>query len=127
MFIFFSSRRRHTICALVTGVQTCALPIFLIASWRSFRTTASWRCRGEASLGALVPRANGTYEKRWRLASKACPTSTTATKIGRASCRERVGQYGQISVVAVRLKKNKNDTQHYNKMHTHDHNNPRYI
>src|SRR3546814_312575 len=26
-FFFFSSRRRHTICALVTGVQTCALPI----------------------------------------------------------------------------------------------------
>src|SRR3546814_7301990 len=25
---FFSSIRRHTICALVTGVQTCALPIF---------------------------------------------------------------------------------------------------
>src|SRR3546814_5338284 len=24
---FFSSRRRHTMCALVTGVQTCALPI----------------------------------------------------------------------------------------------------
>src|SRR3546814_6371028 len=24
---FFSSRRRHTLCALVTGVQTCALPI----------------------------------------------------------------------------------------------------
>src|SRR3546814_8911776 len=28
---FFSSRRRHTRCALVTGVQTCALPIFSIA------------------------------------------------------------------------------------------------
>src|SRR3546814_880943 len=28
-FFFFSSRRRHTRCALVTGVQTCALPIFL--------------------------------------------------------------------------------------------------
>src|SRR3546814_5892643 len=27
MFVF-SSRRRHTRCALVTGVQTCALPIF---------------------------------------------------------------------------------------------------
>src|SRR3546814_155254 len=26
-FFFFASRRRHTICALVTGVQTCALPI----------------------------------------------------------------------------------------------------
>src|SRR3546814_2801885 len=28
-YFFFSSRRRHTSCALVTGVQTCALPIFL--------------------------------------------------------------------------------------------------
>src|SRR3546814_3701217 len=28
MVFFFSSRRRHTRCALVTGVQTCALPIF---------------------------------------------------------------------------------------------------
>src|SRR3546814_4180936 len=28
MCFFFSSRRRHTRCALVTGVQTCALPIF---------------------------------------------------------------------------------------------------
>src|SRR3546814_13980470 len=27
MLFFFSSRRRHTRCALVTGVQTCALPI----------------------------------------------------------------------------------------------------
>src|SRR3546814_20698328 len=26
---FFSSRRRHTRCELVTGVQTCALPIYL--------------------------------------------------------------------------------------------------
>src|SRR3546814_12788336 len=31
---FFSSRRRHTICALVTGVQTCALPIY--------RSTPDW-------------------------------------------------------------------------------------
>src|SRR3546814_16811135 len=29
-YFFFSSRRRHTRCALVTGVQTCALPIFLL-------------------------------------------------------------------------------------------------
>src|SRR3546814_12099583 len=28
---FFSSRRRHTRCALVTGVQTCALPIYFQA------------------------------------------------------------------------------------------------
>src|SRR3546814_4136982 len=31
VFFFFSSRRRHTRCALVTGVQTCALPIY----WRA--------------------------------------------------------------------------------------------
>src|SRR3546814_2627107 len=29
---FYSSRRRHTRCALVTGVQTCALPISLFCS-----------------------------------------------------------------------------------------------
>src|SRR3546814_5826606 len=28
LIFFFSSRRRHTRCALVTGVQTCALPIW---------------------------------------------------------------------------------------------------
>src|SRR3546814_18105861 len=34
---FFSSRRRHTRCALVTGVQTCALPI---SAGQSFRVGA---------------------------------------------------------------------------------------
>src|SRR3546814_4449894 len=29
VFFFFSSIRRHTRCALVTGVQTCALPIYV--------------------------------------------------------------------------------------------------
>src|SRR3546814_5037225 len=32
---FFSSSRRHTRCALVTGVQTCALPIFVGEALRS--------------------------------------------------------------------------------------------
>src|SRR3546814_4104595 len=30
LVVCFSSRRRHTRCALVTGVQTCALPIWVI-------------------------------------------------------------------------------------------------
>src|SRR3546814_21169264 len=30
VYFFLSSRRRHTRCALVTGVQTCALPIFVL-------------------------------------------------------------------------------------------------
>src|SRR3546814_1035668 len=34
-FFFFSSRRRHTRCALVTGVQTCALPIYAAALLRT--------------------------------------------------------------------------------------------
>src|SRR3546814_15615015 len=33
---FFSSRRRHTRCALVTGVQTCALPIYTAKSCFGF-------------------------------------------------------------------------------------------
>src|SRR3546814_8210393 len=41
-WFFFSSRRRHTRCALVTGVQTCALPICL--SCRAGRRVASPAC-----------------------------------------------------------------------------------
>src|SRR3546814_269437 len=39
-FFFFSSRRRHTSCALVTGVQTCALPIFHAAGRTEIETAA---------------------------------------------------------------------------------------
>src|SRR3546814_2014836 len=39
VFFFFSSRRRHTRCALVTGVQTCALPILLQAALAEFPAT----------------------------------------------------------------------------------------
>src|SRR3546814_5674621 len=38
IFFFFSSRRRHTRCALVTGVQTCALPISASRCGRSCAT-----------------------------------------------------------------------------------------
>src|SRR3546814_10684852 len=50
---FFSSRRRHTRCALVTGVQTCALPIC------SCRTNLPMRFSGSVGgfdLGAEVHR-----------------------------------------------------------------------
>src|SRR3546814_4792071 len=40
MVFFFSSRRRHTRCALVTGVQTCALPISLFAVFRPVNVKA---------------------------------------------------------------------------------------
>src|SRR3546814_9601004 len=95
MFIFyrffcFSSSRRHTRCALVTGVQTCALPISiigLIAAWRRFYhhllpyllvgfdviTLTSAIVMIGAEMG-IAPIA-------------------AFTQIGRASCRERVCQY----------------------------------
>src|SRR3546814_13236356 len=44
---FFSSRRRHTRCALVTGVQTCALPISPVAVDKPLRCI-------EAELSALA-------------------------------------------------------------------------
>src|SRR3546814_8929902 len=74
-FVFFSSRRRHTRCALVTGVQTCALPIC--------RPGAHRRRGGDASAG-----------ERGGL-RKLCPSDggLTGNEIGRASCRERVCQY----------------------------------
>src|SRR3546814_1338504 len=43
VFCFFSSRRRHTRCALVTGVQTCALPIYLFHDRDS--ADPYYRCR----------------------------------------------------------------------------------
>src|SRR3546814_2651576 len=44
---FFSSRRRHTRCALVTGVQTCALPICSTrpAFWTRPPSSMRWRVR----------------------------------------------------------------------------------
>src|SRR3546814_9800548 len=42
---FFSSRRRHTRCALVTGVQTCALPI---SKMRSTLGNGRANCQGKA-------------------------------------------------------------------------------
>src|SRR3546814_6098831 len=49
--LFFASRRRHTRCALVTGVQTCALPISLHAhvdadAWEQPRLMAFLQAQG---------------------------------------------------------------------------------
>src|SRR3546814_12752870 len=52
-FFFFSSRRRHTRCALVTGVQTCALPICsLIAECSSSTLPAARGGAGVQWIGA---------------------------------------------------------------------------
>src|SRR3546814_6639116 len=45
-FFFFSSRRRHTRCALVTGVQTCALPISIEPGGDGIGQDRRFRCPG---------------------------------------------------------------------------------
>src|SRR3546814_2852440 len=68
IFFFFSSRRRHTRCALVTGVQTCALPIWSLPSTGAVRgegPEAHHRpagAAGQSDLGAL--RAGPRSEER---------------------------------------------------------------
>src|SRR3546814_2107107 len=49
---FFSSRRRHTRCALVTGVQTCALPI-----WRFMAILTKRKKMGLLLIAAAVAAA----------------------------------------------------------------------
>src|SRR3546814_2308239 len=59
---FFSSRRRHSRCALVTGVQTCALPICGRTMVRAFLTTiAAW----EQQLIFGIQKASRRGGRRW--------------------------------------------------------------
>src|SRR3546814_2179114 len=88
----FSSRRRHTRCALVTGVQTCALPISGLkvkAEWLP-ETQAEQR-RNQALIRDASARIKGLsmpiYPSQGNFVVIDCK------QIGRASCRERVCQY----------------------------------
>src|SRR3546814_3111406 len=86
---FFSSRRRHTRCALVTGVQTCALPI---CAWR----TGGRHAQAPDCMGQIVQRLTPAdlYAVTDWLSSQPLPEDPLpAEEIGRASCRERVCQY----------------------------------
>src|SRR3546814_9897213 len=55
---FFSSRRRHTRCALVTGVQTCALPI---SALRPIYTAVN----AEAAQSALTAFEHGPWNQKF--------------------------------------------------------------
>src|SRR3546814_1865250 len=76
MLVFFSSRRRHTRIALVTGVQTCALPIL---SW-SLRRGRRDVVLGLAELAPFLLWAYAAYE---------------------ASCVLRDGCYGPVSAFGL--------------------------
>src|SRR3546814_2184565 len=88
---FFSSRRRHTRCALVTGVQTCALPISALLDMAGTDVVGG----KSASELARIAEAAGSLGIRRRVdhpVHAAC-RAALYREIGRASCRERVCQY----------------------------------
>ncbi len=77
VLFFFSSRRRHTRYLEVTGVQTCALPIFfLLVQLLHFRVVR----RGNE----VIELTKREYELLLTL------MENVNVEIGRASCRERV-------------------------------------
>src|SRR3546814_2598096 len=80
-FFFFSSRRRHTRCALVTGVQTCALPISgveLLDPDDGHRRTGGVSCGDR-----LVPDLAGGERSEERRVGKECVST----------CRSRWSPY----------------------------------
>src|SRR3546814_10086169 len=85
---FFSSRRRHTRCALVTGVQTCALPISVNITERPFAEVIAEKTGGWGA--DVVFEASGSPKAFAGLFDLVRPGGA---EIGRASCRERVCQY----------------------------------
>src|SRR3546814_3185837 len=78
---FFSSRRRHTRCALVTGVQTCALPI----------SDAQWIRPISSAHSAYSRLASRSPEKRKLSSTWACPFEGGRNRFQRSEER-RVGK-----------------------------------
>src|SRR3546814_6557773 len=85
---FFSSRRRHTRCALVTGVQTCALPIS--AGHLSFYAQTG----GRAPALRAVRQALRPMLKDWL--DTHLPDRSEERRVGKecvSTCRSRWSQY----------------------------------
>src|SRR3546814_4353619 len=95
-FLFFSSRRRHTICALVTGVQTWALPICRSRLEAVVHRALLVDANAEP-LGPLLlhPADDALLEEHDADDDQPAERHPLPAQheIGRASCRERVCQY----------------------------------
>src|SRR3546814_7156430 len=85
--LFFSSRRRHTRCALVTGVQTCALPICEYS--RNFGSSVG----GLRSQSELFSASTSPTESTIRLySSPSCSARSEERRVGKecvSTCRSR--------------------------------------
>src|SRR3546814_18859905 len=108
LFFFFSSRRRHTRCALVTGVQTCALPISLQPFHEVFRRHSHRQAEKLAARGARPLRLRpcaGTSTGGDRRLVRQVWLRRPGPEIGSASCRERARQYVSIPAAALSFNK----------------------
>src|SRR3546814_17617411 len=96
-------------CALVTGVQTCALPICrLSCHWRRpVPGTTQGRSSDIGSFFEHLARNDDAHDfiGAFKNLVDAGAAYQELKEIGRASCRERVCKYGEISVVGIELKK----------------------
>src|SRR3546814_5752824 len=91
---FFSSRRRHTRCALVTGVQTCALPIFRIVETVMQVNDLRKRAMGRKIVKALGGEARGKAVALLGLTFK--PNRSEERRVGKecvSTCRSRWSPY----------------------------------
>src|SRR3546814_2051956 len=86
----FSSRRRHTRCALVTGVQTCALPI---SGTVVFFNKAAEEMFGYNRSEVIAHNVRRLMSPEIAKQHNHYIRNYLRTEIGRASCRERVCQY----------------------------------
>src|SRR3546814_6293217 len=100
---FFSSRRRHTRCALVTGVQTCALPICMAPATTATATMkmlflSTKNCRRstevpELKCGGPATGAQPAWKRRPGLGRRAAPTACRGENQGQnRSAERRVGK-----------------------------------
>src|SRR3546814_2729921 len=102
VYFFFSSRRRHTRCALVTGVQTCALPILTSARRRDGSTfpielsVGEVQDEGRRLFTGFIRDLTESQQAERRVADLQAELAhaSRVTEIGRATGRESVWQYG---------------------------------
>src|SRR3546814_18097240 len=111
-WFFFSSRRRHTRCALVTGVQTCALPIFhqnmrSIARGRTVMIIAHRLSAIRMASRIITIEAGAITEEDTH--DSLIAAGGRYAQLGRASCRESVWPDVEIPVVGVSLQKKTNN------------------
>src|SRR3546814_19518780 len=90
VYLFFSSRRRHTRCALVTGVQTCALPIWKVACPATLALRRACEV-SEAGLKAEM-RLQVKATPRWRRKALASSHRRAKPRPLRRSEERRVGK-----------------------------------